>query len=152
MKIIFLDIDGVLNSKSTCQRHRGVTGIDPFTVAIFHRIISATDAQIVLSSSWRRFPDGRVEIEKRVMKCLDITPSSKNGFRGDEIREWLANHPEVQRYAILDDGSDFHEDQPHFKTTWDTGLTEETATKVIEYLNETSAVVLNGIPSGSNAG
>ena len=64
-------------------------------------------------------------VEKRGMNCLDY-PSSKNGFRGDETKEWLANHPQVERYAILDDGSDFHEDQPHFKATWDIVLGEST--------------------------
>lgn len=39
MRIVFLDIDGVLNCKSTRQRHKGFIGIDPVHVEILSRII-----------------------------------------------------------------------------------------------------------------
>jgi hypothetical protein len=48
---------------------------------------------------------------------------------------WLDQHPDVTRYAILDDDSDFYADQPLFKTAWQTGITDEIAQQVTEYLN-----------------
>lgn len=135
MKVIFLDIDGVLNNKETMQRHRGFIGIDPYLVAIFNRIILATDAKIVLSSTWRLEKVFQDEVRKQVWDFIDITPRLPNEKRGTEVKVWLDKHPEVERYAILDDDRDFLEGQPLFKTTWDEGLTEEIAKQVIEYLN-----------------
>lgn len=76
--MIFLDIDGVLNCAETAQRHRGVIGIDPYLVAIFNRIIFATEAKIVISSSWRHSSKGLEEIERQVMEYYGITPSLPN--------------------------------------------------------------------------
>ena len=140
MKIIFLDIDGVLNSKETLTRANSIIGIDPFLVSIFNRIIFATDAKIVISSSWRNSESEREEIRKRVMPFLDITPNCKSRIRGDEIKEWLDKQSDVEKYAILDDDSDMLKEQlPNFfHTTWENGLTEEIANEVIKHLNGTS--------------
>ena len=141
MKVIFLDIDGVLNSQETIYRCRGVIGIDPYLVSIFNRIIFATDAEIVLSSSWRYHEDLCKEITQKVMPFMDKTPrmpirgGSEAKERGKEVNAWLKEHPEVTKYAILDDDSDFFDDQPLFKTTWAKGITEEVAKAVIRHLN-----------------
>ena len=134
LKIIFLDVDGVLNCKETINRYDGFIGIDPFLVAIFNRIIFATDAKIVLSSTWRLGKFSRDEVRQRVMDFIDVTPELK-GVRGLEINTWLKDHPEVKKYAILDDEGDFLTGQPLFQTTWEKGLTDEIANKVIKHLN-----------------
>ena len=141
-KIIFLDIDGVLNCKKTVARNRGVIGIDPYLVSIFNRIIFATDAEIVLSSTWRKSKSSRAEIRKRVMDFIDVTPAfyDKYAVRGDEVKAWLKKNIKKEdekdlRYAILDDDSDFYYYQPLFKSTWEKGITEDIAKKVIEHLN-----------------
>ena len=46
----------------------------------------------------------------------------------------------MTRYAILDDGTDFRPGQPLFKTTWDTGLTDEIAAEVTGWLNQSPKV------------
>ncbi len=136
MKILFLDIDGVCNSADTIHRsHRGVIGIDPYMAFLVGKIQLDTDCEVVLSSSWRHHEAGREEVRKSVVNFIDWTPTSHNGFRGDEIKQWLNEHPEVTKYAILDDESDFHPDQKLFKTTWQTGITEEIAKQVTDYLN-----------------
>ena len=48
---------------------------------------------------------------------------------------WLDQHPEVTRYAIVDDDTDFYADQHLFKTNWQTGITDEVAQQVTEFLN-----------------
>ena len=57
MKVIFLDIDGVLNSEQTIVQEMKNTGkFSRFSKSLvdeFNRIIFETDAKIVLSSSWR---------------------------------------------------------------------------------------------------
>jgi hypothetical protein len=74
-------------------------------------------------------------VEKQVCSIFDVTPNLPGGFRGDEVQAWLDEHPEVMRYAIVDDDVDFHESQRVFRTEWSTGITDETATQIIDYLN-----------------
>lgn len=138
MIVLFLDIDGVCNNSSTRQRHRGFIGIDPVMAFRVGKIVLDTGCEVVLSSSWRHFPDGRPEVDRMVVKTYDVTPTAVNGFRGDEIDFWLAKHPEVERYAILDDDSDFHEGQIVFKTTWQEGITDEIAAAVTSHLKGTA--------------
>lgn len=138
MKILFLDIDGVVNSVTTAQRHRGMIGIDPYMALLVGRIIEATDASIVLSSSWRHDPGAREEVTKQVMPFIDVTPNFKGETsRGTEIKAWLDLHPEVTKYAILDDNEDMRTEQmPNFfKTSWSTGLTQEIADAIIAHLS-----------------
>lgn len=135
MKVLFLDIDGVANCATTTVRHNKYIGIDPLMAFRIGKIQLDTGCEFVLSSAWRLFPDGRDEVEKRIAKMYDVTPRDGNGYRGEEVNRWLALHPEVTRYAIIDDASDFYDDQPLFQTEWKTGITEEIAKEITEYLN-----------------
>lgn len=136
MKILFLDIDGVVNSVTTAQRHRGMIGIDPHMAFRVGKIVLDTGCEIVLSSSWRLSPESRDEVASQVYKFIDVTPDLMGRTdRGCEVIAWLGQHPEVTRHAILDDNADFHKEQPLFKTTWAEGLTDEIAAAVTEYLN-----------------
>ena len=56
MKIIFLDIDGVLNSKAYDSKRdwNKQTNIDETRLPLIKQIVEATDAKIVLTSTWRR--------------------------------------------------------------------------------------------------
>lgn len=159
MKILFLDVDGVLNSEQTFFRTKGERDdgwlIDPYMALLVARIVEATGCEIVMSSSWRHHPEGVKRVEKRVWKILDTTPSiptsreereecDRKGLshaslceRGKEIQAWLDKHPEVTKYAILDDDSDMLPEQKpsFFKTQWKVGLTDEIANAVIAHLN-----------------
>lgn len=151
MKVLFLDIDGVVNKKDNFDRsrHPGAYPIDSYCAFLVGRIQLQTGCEVVLSSSWRNHPEGVENVSNRVVKLLDKTPNIRNDrepflargrywlhdIRGDEINAWLAEHPEVTKYAILDDDGDFYDDQPLFQTTFNDGLTDEIAQKVIEHLN-----------------
>jgi hypothetical protein len=119
MKIIFLDIDGVLNVYCQSRDRYGCT-FHQHLVDNLKMIIDTTDAKIVISSSWR--VDG-IDIMKKMWKfrnlpgdVIDITPdlyytySGKDGdddySRGDEIQLWLDNNPQVTNYVIIDDDTD----------------------------------------------
>lgn len=136
MKVLFLDIDGVLNSEeyAISLGKGGMLGIDPEKVKILDRIIEATGAKIVISSSWRGSSDLLADIRSSVGEYIGITPRL-SGIRGAEVKAWLIDNW-VDRYAILDDDSDFYKYQPLFKTSWKKGLTDEIADRVIEYLNK----------------
>ena len=146
-KILFLDVDGVINSLSTTNFH-DLYPIDPYMAFLVGRIQLQTGCEVVLSSSWRYHPEAMQNVSKRVVELLDKTPDVEwDGvvrhargrdwlyeLRGDEVNAWLAEHPEVEKYAILDDNSDFYDNQPLFQTTFKDGLTDEIAEKVIEHL------------------
>lgn len=144
MKAIFLDIDGVLNCASYMRQTRGqgVVGIDPYRVLLLHRILEATGAKVVVSSSWRLNEESLKEVKHAVNPFyLDYTPQIYlRGLtvpRGAEISTWLYNHPEVTAYAVLDDERDagFGHGENFFKTDWNgDGLNEEIVQKVIEHL------------------
>mgnify|MGYP001563591591 CR=1 FL=1 len=56
-QILFLDIDGVLNSTTCAQRFKTFDTFGPENVAALNRILELTGADIVISSTWRyRYP------------------------------------------------------------------------------------------------
>lgn len=142
MKVLFLDIDGVCNCASTNFK-TDHWPLDRYMAFLVGKIQLETDCKVVLSSSWRIHPEGVATVEKHIVPVLDRTCSSwydrendHHSLRGEEIQKWLDEHPEVTTYAILDDDSDMLESQlPNFfKTSWQEGLTDEIAQKVIEHL------------------
>ncbi len=133
MKVIFLDVDGVLNSEAYFLAHEEESiecFIDPACVRRLKKITDMTGADIVLSSSWRagwsRRPEemdtsGRM-LAKSLAACqleiYDKTPSLQNGDRGREIKLWIRHAPKrVKRFVILDD-YDFHWKKHRLSRHW----------------------------------
>ena len=159
MKVIFLDVDGVLNSEVSREQERNNFDnwmeheVSEMHVNNLKKIVDATGAQIVLSSSWRfdhPKATGRDFIVDPLMKVLDrklkavgldiidVTPDLRGKIRGAEIQDWLGRHSEVERFVILDDDVDMNDEQKPFfvNTTFKNGLTDELANKAIEILNK----------------
>ena len=135
MKVLFLDIDGVCNSQESFMQRAEPDPIDKHMARRVRQIVEDTGCVVVLSSSWRLYPDLRSKVRHLVCEFIDVTPDERGlTDRGCEVKAWLAEHPEVERYAILDDSSDFHKDQPLFRTNWLTGLTEDIEKQVTSYL------------------
>ena len=136
MKVLFLDIDGVVNCESTRVHFMGFIGIDPRRAAYVRHIVAATGCEIVLSSTWRYHEQDREEVRRKICDFLDVTPSVA-WSRGGQIAAWLADHPEVTRYAILDDDTDILPSQQTnwFQTFWKTGLTQQVVDSVILHLS-----------------
>ncbi len=114
LKVIFLDIDGVLNSVAYDRvRTSTESNIDVSRLPLLKRIVDTTGAQIVLSSTWREhweqaeaFCDdiGRelqATFQKAGLSILDKTPVMDSRQR--EIMAWIEAHPQLQTFAILDD-------------------------------------------------
>jgi len=139
MKIIFLDIDGVLNCAEWAQKEYDKGNIHALqenfdTAAIVHlnTIIEQSGAKVVISSSWRLMYS-LAHIETLLIKhgfkgvILGITPprQSLTSRRGNEIQAWLASVPQVTKFVILDDDSDMLHLLPFLvQTNWETGLQE----------------------------
>jgi len=154
VKILFLDIDGVLNIVSIDE------GRDQYG-QIFHKhfvdnlqwIIEQTDAKIVISSDWK---SSGLVIIKEMWKnrnlpgdIIDVTTYLGDDFsRGHEIQDWIDNHRDsIESYVIIDDTDCVLEHQlPFFVRTSSNvhhedsiglgyGLTKQCAKTIVEILN-----------------
>jgi hypothetical protein len=135
MKVIFLDIDGVLNCHKTPNPRKFPYVIGDGLLARFRQLIERTGASAVLSSTWRYDPAGIFSAKRYGVPFIDITPDMPNEPRCKEILEWLRNHPEVTRYVVIDDEDDELEGLPFFQPSSRTGLTEKIVAGVADYLN-----------------
>lgn len=142
MKVLFLDVDGVLNSSDSTNFKNNLWPVDDYMVFMVGKIQLDTDCSIVISSSWRHHPEAMSLLREKFNNVIDKTGHSDEvGYdekpRGHEIQAWLEAHPEVEKYAILDDDSDMLDEQlPNFfQTTFEKGLTPEIAKAVTEHLN-----------------
>jgi HAD domain in Swiss Army Knife RNA repair proteins len=142
MKILFLDIDGVVNSTTSGRRNHRL--IEPHLAFIVRRIaIAIPDLKVVLSSSWRCLDNGREIVEKKIIRCFDVTPilHDLDLSRGHEIQAWLQEHPEVEKYAIIDDDDHMLEHQMvnFFQTSRRTGITPEVGDRVVAHFTRLQA-------------
>ena len=155
MKVIFLDIDGVLNAcqnyvknwknqkdwlnfSKQHQKEAEKLGIRmafhmpiQYSIGWLNELIEKTDAKIVISSTWRgrgaeymqkvlNFEGVYCEVidetgyKLKVLKHKVEKPLHDSFLdydcygilRGEQIEDWLLQHPEVKEYVILDDDSD----------------------------------------------
>jgi HAD domain in Swiss Army Knife RNA repair proteins len=142
MKVLFLDIDGVLNRigtrNRTSTRWNGFIGMEPELVARCNRLVEETGAQVVLSSVWRLHDSWRETMKANglTFEFLDRTPKHEERFRGHEVALWLTKQPEVERYAIVDDDNDFYISQPLVQTSYHDGLTEQMARRIAALLHD----------------
>lgn len=153
MKVIFLDIDGVVNCNSTEETFNGFIFVEDRKVEMIKQIVDATGAKIVLSSTWRdgwnnddtchplypEFDALRTKFKEFGMEFISKTPWDKNGYRGNEIDAWLKNWSgePVEKFVILDDDCDM---KPHgarlIQTSWLKGIEDKHVKRAIKMLME----------------
>ena len=149
--VIFLDFDGVLNTEQY-QARLAVEGkpkkdawgplFDPRAVVYLRKILEATDAAIVISSSWRyahRLGSLRMMWEVRELpgEIIDTIPCGATYIsRGEDIEFWLDEHGHPD-YVIIYDLDDFFPAQHDcfIETNPIVGITDADAQKAIEILN-----------------
>src|ERR1700679_360161 len=119
MKIIFLDIDGVLNNTHTKNPRKYPYIVEPEHLK---RLQAATGAQIVISSTWRYDPVGRLAAKHYEIPFVDVTPDLPEQPRRDEIRQWIHDHPRVERFIVIDDEDGELDDLPLFQPSDKTGI------------------------------
>lgn len=153
-KVIFLDIDGVINSGNNMEinarlkRTEETMYFDPVCMKLLKELVEDTGADLILSSDWR-FPDEQTKSIchlQNLMKRLadyEIGLAGQTGkaliWRNDEINEWLQAHPEVESYVILDDVNDNFEGENLKRlvlTDEVIGLTAEDIAKAARILRE----------------
>ena len=152
MKIIFLDVDGVLNcAGSTSRAPGGCVGVDDDKVERLRKIVEATGAKIVLTSTWKTFwdkdpslmePDGEYLAKKLSRKGIKIRDKTEDHVidRGHGILNYLAKFTEEPQWIVLDDDifRDYQECgvMPHLVKTWwhGGGLTDDHVKQAIDLL------------------
>lgn len=144
--LVFLDVDGVLNSARNYAEYSRVSKQDPppkwdetrhelllldaRCIGVLNDITRATDAEIVISSSWRIWYQleelagtlYRAGVEARVIgKTPHLMPpklSMPAVERGWEIHAWLKKHrPQGTKMLVLDDCDDMDRVWPWFHQT-----------------------------------
>lgn len=157
MKILFLDIDGVLNTGTFCH-HFGSDSMDPLLVRNLMGVLFRTGCRVVVSSDWRlpcrggtlgilaaltcdRFqpstpPEWVRLFQDRLVGCTaDLPPSGDPvADRTAEILAWLEDEEtlQVDGWAVVDD---LPLNLPNFvRTSDEIGLTEEKADQLVSVL------------------
>lgn len=115
MRVIFLDIDGVLSDRSN-----GCRTFNDMAASQIALLCHETRAVIVITSAWRGGDNLHSELRRTGLMPYAIgeTPriDFKNGRRlerGDEIQAWLNEHrPYIDTFVIIDDDADMGKLRP----------------------------------------
>lgn len=159
IKILFLDIDGVMNkfekillspreATPNTMKSLGLTlEVHKELVDRVNQITDATGAYIVISSSWRigylaDWVDVVLYLHNSGLKgfILGRTPSFRElRTRGEEIKAYLSDHKEenIVSFIILDDNNDMGQySERLILTDHQIGIQDEHVEQAIRMLNE----------------
>ncbi len=157
MKLIFLDIDGVLNYENTkASAPSGCMGIDDKLVTKLAQIVEETDTRIILTSDWKigweEFDfccseDAKYLNRKLKKHGLKITSKTYDDHvydtyfedRGKGIHKFLERVQNVEAYVVIDDHTftDFDDEirKNLVLTDYRIGLSDSDVEKAINILN-----------------
>ena len=160
--VIFLDIDGVLNSNFWNDSHQkeisNGTLIDIEKIKLLAKLVKNTNAKLILHSGWRFWYNSNLEPTRKESENLskllqqedividgmtpdfsteEIRKSKKFSLvKASEILTWLAEHEEVDKWIVIDD-LDLHNPEieiHQIKTDSAVGLTIEDIQKAKKML------------------
>ncbi len=163
MKVIFLDIDGVLNSNFWNDAHQREisdrTLIDGGKIQLLGQLIKSTKAKVVLHSGWKFWFDHEMKplrkeserlksmLEEEGIEIDDMTPDHSTEdirksrkfslVKANEILAWISEHDNVDKWIVIDD-LDLHNEEigkHQIQTDASVGLT-------IENINEAEEMLL----------
>lgn len=159
MRVLFLDFDGVLNTRAG-RIANGIEHICPARVELVNQIVERTGCAVVISSTWRllfspkplKAPEQREAMQKILdaagakFQVYDVTPDTRqvirNGHRwacrGGEIQMWLDDCSEpVSAFASVDDEAPMgHLEHRCVRTNDHDGLTQEHVERLVSMLME----------------
>lgn len=123
MKILFLDIIGVLCSARSCAAYGGYPApeapetwdrFDETAIQLLKCLIYKTGCEVVLASTWRTKANLDALQYRLGIRFRSVTrPHTKDDSRGQRVKDWLAQNP-TEIYAILDDDDDFYQSQMEY--------------------------------------
>lgn len=153
MKLILLDIDGVLNNEHTrTTTHDGWCFVDDYLVERFGRLVKESGAKVVLSSTWRVgwnrddeslnepfFNQLRDKLKEYDIEIWDMLPLPISSRRSRSIEKYFEDYrgPFITNYVIIDDWNDMDEYSSHLVLVNPIyGLRDEDIYKALDILNE----------------
>ena len=151
MKILFLDVDGVLNRCGMSSQ-----GLEEDKCELLSKICQRTGCVIVVSSTWRWIDHAYERLQRMFHEYgiphigkTEVMSEPTGKFRSDgaaitkacprhvEITEWLSRHPDVTSYAIVDDDPDADDQSGRYVATRSyVGLGFAEAEKLVFILNQ----------------
>jgi hypothetical protein len=158
MNLIFLDIDGVLNSRNYITKMGDLWDdpkyqMDPAAVARLNRITDATGASIVIISTWRLAFTHCLDKLQACMasygitgQVIGMTPDLvamqgslyvARATRGGEVDQWMFDNTmpmAKDNIVILDDETVDGWQDVHIKTNFDDGLQDSHVDRAIALL------------------
>jgi HAD domain in Swiss Army Knife RNA repair proteins len=134
MKVIFLDIDGVLNCAKTRNPRQLPYVVDPKLKKRLDALLERTGAKIVLTSTWRYDPAALFVLRRHGIRFIDVAPDMSHRPRRDEILAWLKKNDRVTRYVVIDDEDDELDGLPLFQPSPRVGLSRKIVDGVARYL------------------
>lgn len=164
MKVLFFDVDGVLNCSKTFKyntekyKETGVRlpKLDELKIQRLKKIVDETDCKLVISSTWRKdikMINGKAHalerdaaelieyLAKYDLYIFDRTGSNSDNNRGKEIKEWIVNSQyDIESFCIVDDDtfdikSEFSLDKIVKTYFHGDGLDDNTVKEIIYILN-----------------
>ncbi len=126
--VVFLDIDGVLNTRTTCQvAPSGYQGVDDERVKLLAKAMKKVNAKgIVLTSTWKDLKDGADDRDYLFGKfseyglgVLNSTIDKSVHKRGEGILNYLRSHPDIDEFVVIDD---MHFDFEDYSKIWESFL------------------------------
>ena len=152
--VLFLDIDGVLNSQAYFDRgavpgHSWASGIERERVTLINRIVEATGAPVVICSDWRHLLTLSTlrKLFRRqgfVGRILGTTNALRNADRGLECAAWLAStRRPIDAFAAIDDRWDFFDIRSrHVRPNPLRGISDKDADRAIRILRRSAKTAI----------
>lgn len=110
--VVFLDIDGVLNTRTTCERTpSNYHGVDDSRAELLSKAMRAVGAVgVVLTTDWKTLKEDdedfiylKEKLGKQGIDILGKTEEKRASDREEGVKDYLTEHPEIDEYVILDD-------------------------------------------------
>ena len=111
--VVFLDVDGVLNSRTSCARAPSemYTGVDHLRIEVLAKAMQLNRVDgVVLTSTWKDLEQDHEDyiyltdnLRKYGIKVLGKTEDESFFRREDGILKYLEEHPGIEEFIILDD-------------------------------------------------
>jgi hypothetical protein len=170
--LVFADIDGVLNSRETYDRHDAsgerwppVRWLEPALIARLDALCARTGARIVVSSGWRTHLAGGWREVAEVLRAAGLRARVVGGTpvaagpdeeriarRGGEIRAWIAQSAKdnafVSRWVVLDDCEVDVRPERFVRTDIAVGLTDNDVERAVAALAIRDHKPLRATPGG----
>lgn len=159
--IVFLDFDGVLNDEDYCQKNWPLAPKEdglltalvlcPIRIERVNRLLAATGAKVVLSTSWRIYAhdaEGKVRSRGLVADILGHTPrmsgiknDGERYSRADEIHAWRTQNRHTGPFVVLDDEDRATIEGHTVLTSACTGITDADVERAIAILRMNNGAV-----------